>query len=102
MNNGNNFLICVGFIGKLATNSSIKFNLKIDDVVSLMENKGIKLLKPLKLNSEKYAGLEWNLERFTQKEILKPTDHLMCINSKGKASVRFTDYQYTNKKETDE
>lgn len=67
MNNGNNLLLCVEFIGKLSTNSSTKFRLRIDDVVSLMENKGIKLMKPIEINSKDYVGVEWNLEKFTKK-----------------------------------
>uniref|UniRef100_M1CTF9 Zinc knuckle family protein n=1 Tax=Solanum tuberosum TaxID=4113 RepID=M1CTF9_SOLTU len=48
MSCGNNLLVCVGFIGKLAYNGSSRFKIKIDDAVGIMGNKGIKLMKPLK------------------------------------------------------
>ncbi|KAG5616504.1 hypothetical protein H5410_016328 [Solanum commersonii] len=102
MNCGNNLLVCVGFIGKLATNSSSRFKIKRDDAVGIMGNKGIKLMNPLKINSEEYAGREWNLENFCKKEVLRPNDHLTYTNTKGETSIRFTDYKYTDKKEIDE
>ncbi|KAG5606900.1 hypothetical protein H5410_028392 [Solanum commersonii] len=102
MNCGNNLLVCVGFIGKLATNNSSRFKIKIDDAVGIMGNKGIKLMNPLKINSEEYAGREWNLEKFCKKEVLRPNDHLTYTNTKGETSIRFTDYKYTDQKEIDE
>jgi len=102
MNNGNNLLICVGFIGKMATNSNTKFKIKVDDVVEVMGNKGIKLIKPIKINPEEYAGLEWNLEDFAKPKIFKPESHLMYTNSKGETSIRFTNYNYSTQKEIDD
>lgn len=102
VNCGNNLLVCVDFIGKLATNSSSRFKIKIDDAVGIMGNKGIKLMNLLKINSEEYAGRECNLEKLCKKEILRPNDHLTYTNTKGETSIRFTDYKYTDKKEIDE
>ncbi|WMV31140.1 hypothetical protein MTR67_024525 [Solanum verrucosum] len=56
-------------------------------------------MNPLKINSEEYAGREWNLEKFYKKEVLRPNDHLTYTNTKGETSIRFTDYKYTNQKE---
>ncbi|KAK4717916.1 hypothetical protein R3W88_016254 [Solanum pinnatisectum] len=67
-----------------------------------MENKGIKLMKPLKINLEEYSGREWNLEKFCEKEVLRPNDHLTHTNNKGQTSIRFTDYKYSDQKEIDE
>ncbi|CAN4094977.1 unnamed protein product [Withania somnifera] len=50
MDTGKNLLICIGFIGKMALNSNTKFKIKIDDVVELMGNKGIRLIKPIKID----------------------------------------------------
>ncbi|WMV18683.1 hypothetical protein MTR67_012068 [Solanum verrucosum] len=59
-------------------------------------------MNPLKINSEEYAGREWNLEKFCKKEVLRPNDHLTYTNTKGETSIRFTDYKYTYKKEIEE
>ena len=59
-------------------------------------------MNPLKINSEEYAGREWNLEKFCKKEVLRPNDHLTYTNNKGETSIRFTDYKYTDQKEIEE
>ncbi|WMV47320.1 hypothetical protein MTR67_040705 [Solanum verrucosum] len=59
-------------------------------------------MNPLKINSEEYAGREWNLEIFCKKEVLRPNDHLTYTNTKGETSIRFTDYKYTDQKEIEE
>ena len=58
MQNGKNLLMCIGFLGKTTDNSNTRFKLQIKDVVELMENKGIKLVKPIKINPEEYAKLD--------------------------------------------
>lgn len=94
MHSGKNLLMCVGFLGKMTDNSNTRFKLQIKDVVEVMENKGIKLIKPIKISPEEYAGLEWKLGDFKEKEALIPNDHLIYTNSKGEPSIRFTDYNY--------
>ncbi|KAG5579172.1 hypothetical protein H5410_049799 [Solanum commersonii] len=64
--------MCTGFIGKVASRSNTRFRLKVEDVVEVMGNKGIKLIKPIKINLEEYAELEWNLEHFNKKKVLTP------------------------------
>ncbi|WMV24468.1 hypothetical protein MTR67_017853, partial [Solanum verrucosum] len=59
-------------------------------------------MNPLNINSEEYAGREWNLEKFCKKEVLRPNDHLTYTNIKGETSIRFTDYKYTDQKEIEE
>ncbi|WMV46973.1 hypothetical protein MTR67_040358, partial [Solanum verrucosum] len=59
-------------------------------------NKDIKLIKPIKINPEEYARLEWNLEQFNKKKVLTPESHLMYTNTKGETSIRFTNYNYSN------
>ncbi|WMV46062.1 hypothetical protein MTR67_039447, partial [Solanum verrucosum] len=65
-------------------------------------NKGIKLIKPIKINPEEYAGLEWNLEQFNKKRVLIPESHLMYTNTKGETSIRFTNYNYSNQTNLEE
>ncbi|WMV54601.1 hypothetical protein MTR67_047986 [Solanum verrucosum] len=67
-----------------------------------MGNKGIKLIKPIKINPEEYAGLEWNLEQFNKKRVLIPESHLMYTNTKGETSIRFTNYNYSNQTNLEE
>ncbi|WMV50112.1 hypothetical protein MTR67_043497, partial [Solanum verrucosum] len=65
-------------------------------------NKGIKLIKPIKINPEEYAGLEWNLKQFNKKKVLIPESHLMYTNTKGETSIRFTNYNYSNQTNLEE
>lgn len=58
-----------------------------------MANEGIRLIKPQPITSEQYAGLEWDLDNFIPKTILAPIDTVMYTNTKGRTSVRFTDYK---------
>ncbi|WMV19499.1 hypothetical protein MTR67_012884, partial [Solanum verrucosum] len=67
-----------------------------------MGNKGIKLIKPIKINPEEYTGLEWNLEQFNKKKVLTPESHLMYTNTKGETSIRFTNYNYSNQTNLEE
>ncbi|KAG5595887.1 hypothetical protein H5410_037119 [Solanum commersonii] len=92
----------MGFIGKIASKSNTRFRLKVEDVVEVMGNKGIKLIKPIKINPEEYAGLEWNLENLNKKKVLTPDSHLMYTNTKGETSIRFTDYNYSNQTNLEE
>ncbi|KAG5632774.1 hypothetical protein H5410_004491 [Solanum commersonii] len=96
MSSGNNLLMCIGFIGKVASRSNTRFRLKVEDVVKVMGNKGIKLIKPIKIDPQDYARLEWNLEQFNKKKVLTPESHLMYTNTKGETSIRFTNYNYSN------
>lgn len=102
MNSGNNLLMCIGFIGKLTLSSNTKFKLKVNDVVEIMGNKGISLIKPIKIDPEIYAGLEWNLNKFTKPKTFTPDSHLLYTTSKGETSVRFTNYNYTTKRNLDD
>ncbi|KAG5632428.1 hypothetical protein H5410_004145 [Solanum commersonii] len=94
--------LCVQFHRKIASKSNTRFRLKVEDVVEVMGNKGIKLIKPIKINPEEYAGLEWNLENLNKKKVLTPDSHLMYTNTKGETSIRFTDYNYSNQTNLEE
>lgn len=67
-----------------------------------MGNKGIKLVKPIKINLEKNAGLDWKLDDFMKRESFIPDANLMYINSKGEPSIRFTDYNYVTHRDIEE
>jgi hypothetical protein len=93
---GNNLLICLGFMEKLAQSSNTKYKVKIDKMVELMGNRGIKLLKPIYTSPEINSGREWNLDKFVEKNILVPETSLSYTNSKGEHSIRFTNYHPQN------
>jgi len=88
---GNNLLLCVGFIGKLLENCNSRFKVKLADVVELMGNKGIRLIKPLKYSPDDLAGLEWSSDSFTKESVLVPETANMYTNSKGETCIRFTE-----------
>lgn len=56
-----NFLINVGFIGKLTDNSITRYRLDIDGIISAISSKGVKMIKPMISDSSRFNGLEWNL-----------------------------------------
>lgn len=94
--------MCVGFTGKMTLSSNTKFKLKVNDVVEVMGNKGIKLIKPIKINLEEYVGREWNLEKFNKPKVFTPETHLLYTSSKGETLIRFTDYNYTSQRKLDD
>ena len=99
---GNNLLVCIGFLGKLAESSQTRYKLKTNKIVELMGNQGIKMIKPMYIPSEENAGLEWNLEKFVQKRVLVPESSLTYTNSRGEHTIRFTDYHYQNQNKDSE
>lgn len=67
MKEGENLSVCIGFIGRCSTSSEDNFkSKKIKKVVDIMGSKGIKMIRPLN-SAEELAGLEWNLERFVER-----------------------------------
>ena len=60
---GETLALCVGFIGRTSNNTSIKYKINIKDIVKLMASKGIKMIAPPKIDSEKLAGLPLNLNK---------------------------------------
>lgn len=83
-------------------NSNTRFKLQIKDVVEVMGNKWIKLIKPIKISPEEYAWLEWKLRYFKEKEALIPYAYLIYTNSKEEPSIRFKDYNYEAQKDFEE
>lgn len=67
-----------------------------DEVVDLVGNKGIKLLKPFKFNLETLAGTEWNLDKFKKIDPLVQQNNIMYTNQQGELSVRLTNYNRRN------
>lgn len=92
-NSGDNLLVHVAFLGRCTTNSRIIYKVFVDQVVELLSSKGIKMIKPLNIDWERLAGLEWNLDKFIEPSItLVPQETLIYKDLKGHTSLRFTDY----------
>lgn len=76
--------------------------MRVDDVVEMLGNKGLKMIKPTKYSAEDLAGLEWKLDDFIKREsILAPQSPLTYKNNRGETSVRFTDYTKTLARDID-
>ena len=94
--------MCIGFLGKIIDNSNTKFKLQIKDVVEVLENKGIKLVKHIKIYPEEYTGLDLKLDNCKNKESLTPNAYLKYKNSKGEPSIKFIDYNYITQRDIEE
>lgn len=82
MKEGENLSVCIGFIGRgCSTSGEVKYKLKkIKKVVDMMGSKGIKMIRPLKFSAEELAGLEWNLEKFVERNsVLVPKEQSSYI-----------------------
>ena len=49
-------MACIGFLGKTMENSSVKYKVKIEDMVELIGSLGIKLLKIARKNPNDLAN----------------------------------------------
>ena len=61
--NISNLLVNIGFIGKLTDTSTTKYKLNIDGIISGISNKGVKIIKPMAIDSEQFNGLDWNISK---------------------------------------
>lgn len=88
-----NFLINVGFIGKLTDNSTTKYKLDINGIIDAISSKGIKMIKPMISDSSKYNGLEWNILKNPKKNSTTPESSVIYKDSKNNYSIRFGNYK---------
>ena len=73
-----NLLVNRGFVGKLTDSSTIKYKLTIDGIISGISSKGVKMIKPMTIDSEQFNGLEWNIcADLRNKSILIPHEPIM-------------------------
>ena len=100
---GSNLVINIGFIGRCTNYADNKVKIKVEDVVNLLTNKGVGMVKPETLSTENLAGLEWDLEDFVKKtETVIPKSSLVYQNTLGKTSIRFIDYKKNDIQESEE
>ena len=58
-----NLLISIGFLGRLTDSRTIKYKLNIDGIISGISSKGVKMIKPMIIDSEQFNGLNWNISK---------------------------------------
>lgn len=87
--NGDNLLVCTGFIGRPGENSITKYKLDNNKIINIQETKGIKAIRPKSFLTETNVGSDWKLENFMEKPILVPEDNVIYRNSDGSLDLRF-------------
>lgn len=88
-----NFLINVGFIGKLTNNSIARYKWDIKGIVSTISSKGIKMIKPMAIDTYKFNGSNWNLSKSLRKKIVIPETSLIYKGKNNINSIRFYNYK---------
>ncbi|QVY19168.1 p194 [Agapanthus tungrovirus] len=101
---GKNLTIYVNFIGRLSTRMHSKFKIKATEIVEQIASKGIQMIRPMLISSEKFDGEEWKLDQFRELENSAriPDKMLMYKNYTGGTSLRFSDYKNKYMKNPDD
>lgn len=87
--------VCIGFSGLLTPSVQTNYKLDPKGVVDLMGTHGMRLIAPMEIDAPKYAGLEWDLDKFkpNKQTIIAPLDTIYYQNEQGRNSIRFTDFE---------
>lgn len=56
-------LIDVGFLGRSTNTSKIKFKVNVDNIIEIMASNGIRMIKPMVIDSKEFNGVEWVVSR---------------------------------------
>lgn len=85
-------LINIGFLGKATNSSTTNFKLNIEDIFMSIARRGIKMIKPMKTETEQLEGLDWiidkNLEDLCSSLVLEQGK--IFKNYNGTHSLRFS------------
>lgn len=99
---GSNLVIDIIFLGKLSTQVSPKFKIKIDNIVKTIKSKGINFFGPEPISPAILAGEEWKIENNnSEAETLTPTEVVTYV-SKNSLSLRFKDYEEIHKQTSED
>jgi len=100
---GSNIVVDIIFLGKLSTQISPKFKIKIDEMVKTITSKGINFFGPEPVSPALLAGEEWNIKQNYKKdaETLVPTEVVTYMN-KDSLSLRFKNYEENPRKTSEE
>lgn len=88
-----NFLINVGFIGKLTDTSTTRYKLDVSGIVSAISSKGVRMIKPMITDSSEFNGLEWNLSKGLEQKTVIPKTSLIYKDKNNNYSIRFGNYK---------
>ena len=56
-----NLLLNIGFLRRLTDSSTTQYKLNIDGIVSGINSKGVKIIKPMDISFDQFNGLDWNI-----------------------------------------
>ena len=59
-----NLLVNIGFIGKLTGSSTTKYKLNINGIISEISSIGVKMIKPMAIDSEEFCDILVFMPRF--------------------------------------
>lgn len=88
-----NFLINIGFIGKLTDDSTTKYKLDINGIISAISSRGVKMIKPMISDSGRFNGLEWNLYKNPRRNITNTEISVIYKDLNNNYSIRFSNYK---------
>ena len=92
-----NLLVNIGFIRKFTDSSTTKYKLNIDGIITGISSKGVKMIKPMAIDSKKFNGLDWNISKnLRRKSISIPRENIMYKTVRGDSNLRFSSYQNNN------
>lgn len=90
-----NLQVTIFVLGRGSNNAQFQCLIQSKKVIETLNSKGIRMIVPDKVSSEKYAGDQWELKDFNRKtednEILQP-ENALFYNDGRNQSVRFTNY----------
>ena len=74
-----------------------KYKLNIDGIISGKSRKGVKMIKPMIINSKQFNKLGWNIiKNLRRKSISFPQENIIYKTVQGDYSLRFSNYTNTN------
>ena len=92
-----NLLIKIEFLGKLTDSNITQYKLNIDEIVSGISSKGVKMIKSMDISSKQFNVLDWNLNKNLRRKFISiPQENIMYRTLQGDYNLRFSNYTNTN------
>lgn len=91
---GDNLVITLGMLGKVTNSTTHKYKVDCEEIVNMFASQGIQMIKPVRFDPQRLAGLEWSVSQFLEEgnKIAIPQESLIYKDSKGKEHMRFNNY----------
>ena len=98
--NKDNLLLCVEFIGKLQVNSSTRTKLDLNKNLEFFGSRGISVLKAKKVDMLKLEEIEWDVSNILgDTNTRDPTEFNMYTHYNGDQAERFSVYKPSREKQ---